>query len=54
MTAFTIDDNMFREYTKDKIINTFLQKPIGIYDLLKEVVPNCIHMKCRKDFLLSY
>lgn len=30
MTAFTRDDKMFREYTKDKIINTFLQKPIGI------------------------
>jgi DNA-binding NtrC family response regulator len=37
MTAFTIDDKMFREYTKNKIINTFLQKPIGIHDLLKEV-----------------
>lgn len=36
MTAFTIDDKMFREYTKNKIINTFLQKPIGIHDLLKE------------------
>jgi len=37
MTAFTIDDKMFREYTKNKIINAFLQKPIGIHDLLKEV-----------------
>ena len=37
MTAFTIDDKMFREYTKNKIKNAFLQKPIGIHDLLKEV-----------------
>jgi two-component system cell cycle response regulator CpdR len=37
MTAFEIEDKVFREYTKKKIINAFLQKPIGIHDLLKEV-----------------
>jgi DNA-binding NtrC family response regulator len=37
MTAFTIEDNLFREYTKKKIINGFLQKPIGLHDLLIEV-----------------
>ena len=37
MTAFTIDDNLFREYTKKKIINGFLQKPIGLHDLVIEV-----------------
>ena len=37
MTAFEIDDNLFREYTKKKIINGFLQKPIGLHDLIKEV-----------------
>ncbi|HXV88001.1 MAG TPA: response regulator [Nitrososphaeraceae archaeon] len=37
MTAFTIDDNLFQEYTKRKIINGFLQKPIGLHDLVKEV-----------------
>ncbi|MDW0205763.1 MAG: response regulator, partial [Nitrososphaeraceae archaeon] len=37
MTAFEIEDNIFREYTKSKIINSFLQKPIRIHDLLKEV-----------------
>jgi DNA-binding NtrC family response regulator len=26
MTAFQIDDNVFREYNKKKIINAFLQK----------------------------
>ena len=54
VTAFTIDDKMFREYAKNKIINAFLQKPIGIHDLLKEVDTNWIHTKCRKDFLPSY
>lgn len=48
MTAFTIDDKMFREYAKDKIINTFLQKPIGIYDLLKEAVPNAFIRNAEK------
>ncbi|MGB8026482.1 MAG: response regulator [Nitrososphaeraceae archaeon] len=37
MTAFTIDDNLFQEYTKKNIINGFLQKPIGLHDLIKEV-----------------
>jgi DNA-binding NtrC family response regulator len=37
MTAFEIDDNLFQEYTKKKIINGFLQKPIGLHDLIKEV-----------------
>jgi two-component system cell cycle response regulator CpdR len=37
MTAFQIDDKVFLDYTKKKIINAFLQKPIGMHDLLKEV-----------------
>jgi DNA-binding NtrC family response regulator len=37
MTAFTIEDNLFREYTKKKIINGFLQKPIALHDLIIEV-----------------
>ena len=37
MTAFEIDDILFQEYTKKKIINGFLQKPIGLHDLVKEV-----------------
>ena len=37
MTAFTIEDNLFREYTKKKIINGFLQKPIALHDLLIEI-----------------
>lgn len=37
MTAFQIEDKVFNENTKKKIINAFLQKPIGIHDLLIEV-----------------
>lgn len=37
MTAFQIDDKVFLDYSKEKIINAFLQKPIGMHDLLKEV-----------------
>ena len=37
MTAFEIDHQTFRDYTKKKIINAFLQKPISINDLIKEV-----------------
>lgn len=37
MTAFDVDDKMFGKYVKKKIINAFIQKPIAIHDLLKEV-----------------
>ena len=37
MTAFEKEDKVFREHTKKKIINAFLQKPISMHDLLKEV-----------------
>lgn len=37
ITSFKIDDNIFQEYTKKKIINGFVHKPIGLHDLLKEV-----------------
>ena len=37
MTAFEIDDTLFQEYTKKKIINGFIQKPIALHDLIKEV-----------------
>jgi DNA-binding NtrC family response regulator len=35
--AFRIDDNIFQEYTRMKIINGFIQKPISLHDFLKEV-----------------
>ncbi len=37
MTAFEIDDKLFQEYSKKKIINGFLQKPIRLDDLFTEV-----------------
>jgi len=36
MTAFSIDDKIFQEYIRKKIINAYVQKPIKINDLLKE------------------
>lgn len=37
MTGFDIDDDIFHNYTKKKIIDGFVQKPVRIYDLIKEV-----------------
>ena len=36
-TAFIIDEKLFDDYIKKKIINGFLQKPIGLHDLVLEV-----------------
>lgn len=36
-TGFDIDDDIFHKYIKQKIINGFVQKPVRIYDLIKEV-----------------
>ena len=37
MTAFSIDDKIFEEYTRKKIINACIQKPIKIPNLIDEV-----------------
>jgi len=37
MTEFQINAKVFLDYSKEKIINAILQKPIGMDDLLKEV-----------------
>ena len=37
MTAFAINDDLFYEYAKKKLINGFLQKPIHLGDLRAEV-----------------
>jgi len=50
MTAFAIDDEKFREYTKEKIINAFIQKPIGVHDLLKEVDTQLHSYEMQKKF----
>ena len=50
MTAFQVEDKVFREYTKEKIINAFLQKPIGIHDILKEVNTQLRSYEVQKKF----
>jgi DNA-binding NtrC family response regulator len=37
MTAFEVDNNLFHEYTKKRIINGYIQKPIAMHELVKEV-----------------
>jgi DNA-binding NtrC family response regulator len=36
MTAFEINDELFKDYIKNEIINAFLQKPILLDTLIKE------------------
>ena len=50
MTAFTIDDNLFQQYTKKQIINGYLQKPIGLHDLIKEVNTQLDSYELQKKF----
>lgn len=51
MTAFAIDDDdLFREYTKKKIINRFLQKPIALHDLILEVNTQLDSYEVQKKF----
>lgn len=50
ITAFQIEDKVFREYIKKKIINASLQKPIGIQDLLKEVDTQLHSYEMQKRF----
>jgi two-component system, cell cycle response regulator CpdR len=50
MTAFTIDDDIFKEYTKKKIIDGYIQKPIGLHDLLKEVDTQLQYYEIQKKY----
>jgi hypothetical protein len=43
MTAFEFDDELFQQYAEKQIINGFLQKPILLKDLVKEV-DNQLHL----------
>ncbi len=43
MTAFEFDDELFQQYVEKQIINGFLQKPIMLKDLVKEV-DNQLHL----------
>ena len=51
MTAFEIDDTLFQEYRKKKIINGLLQKPIGLHDLIKEVNTQLDSYEVQKNIL---
>lgn len=37
ITAYYIDDNLLQEYIKKEVINSFLQKPVGVDQLRSEV-----------------
>lgn len=50
MTAFTIDDDIFQEYTKKKIIDGYIQKPIGLHDLIKEVDTQLQYYEIQKKY----
>jgi len=50
MTAFEIEDTVFHEYTKNKIIDGFLQKPIGLHDLIKEVTTQLDSYEVQKKY----
>ena len=49
--AFRMDDNLLREYTKNKIINGFVQKPIALHDFLKEVDTQLSYYENQKKFV---
>jgi len=53
MSAFEIDDTLFREYTKKKIINGFLQKPIGLHDLIIEVNTQLDSYEVQKKYVVN-
>ena len=48
--AFRMDDNLLREYTKKKIIDGFVQKPIALHDFLKEVDTQLSYYENQKKF----
>jgi len=43
MTAFEFNDELFQQYAEKQIINGFLQKPIMLHNLVKEV-DNQLHI----------
>ncbi|CAN5501730.1 hypothetical protein BH18THE1_BH18THE1_09280 [soil metagenome] len=43
MTAFEFDDELFQKFAEEQIINGFLQKPVMLKDLVKEV-DNQLHI----------
>ncbi len=48
MTAFEVNDNIFKEYIKKGLINGFLQKPIKLGELRTEVIKQINFIKKHK------
>ena len=51
MTGFDIDDKMFHDYTKRKIVDGFIQKPIRLFDLIKEVDTQLHYYETQKRYV---
>jgi DNA-binding NtrC family response regulator len=53
-TAFEMDDNigdnLFQEYTEKQIIDGFLQKPITVHELIKEVSIQLDSYEAQKNY----
>ena len=47
MTAFEVNDNLFQQYIKYRVINGFLQKPIKLGQLRTEVIKQINILKRR-------
>ena len=48
--TFRFDDKIFQEYTRKKIIDGFIQKPIRLHDFLKEVDTQLQSYETQKRF----
>lgn len=53
MTGFDIDNEVFHNYTRKKIINAFVQKPVRLYDLIKEVDTQLHYYEMQRTFPLQ-
>lgn len=53
MTGFDIDDDVFHNYTRKKIINAFVQKPVRLYDLIKEVDTQLHYYEMQRTYPLQ-
>jgi len=53
MTGFDIDNEVFHNYTRKKIINAFVQKPVRLYDLIKAVDTQLHYYEMQRTFPLQ-
>ena len=54
MTAFAIEEKIFYDYTKEKIINQFIQKPVRLFDLIKVVDTQLRSYEKQKHSVANY